>query len=770
MRDKMFSVYKRTFSIIGIGLWGVCVALLAYPAKDLTFNNDTWLEKDSPRRVHFDNFVDEFEKGESMLIIVELTETFFTDSLWESLYDFGKDLEAVDGVLDVQSPLQAVIIIDTGDALEIRPFQEAYRLGFLADMDAYRQTFNESPYRGRLLSDDERLVVFRLRADVVRNFAKRAHVVDGVRRVIADHHLTEQTYIVGDIALKHALNDATKNNFGKLLLYAALVLLFFLRFACGSWARAVWQWVVAAGVVAVSLGVMQLWDHSMNAVSLALPVMVAVIGIADGLHIMARWDMSGGDINRSDTGAILAQRLALTIEETWRPCLFASLTSAVGFGSFVVSELVPLSHFGMDAFVAILLAYPLIVSALWLWLPLEESFRMGRDGAPSPPQKAPQGIAWDWDAFTERVHRLSERYTRATLTLSMGSVLILVSGLSFLYTETNFLSVFFAESSRIKQGFNKVDDSLGGSGRVDVIVDKGRAEAYREVDAFDDVRRLSERFSVLPHVGNVESYLLPVGMVHRAFAGEDGFPKDDATLSQELLFLEFSRSESTRDVLASYVDFNYEKARLSLQTPDLDSHQLGALIESVRSVSGVDDTEDSESVIVTGFGVFIHTLSDHVLTTQAQSLLLTLSLIGLLLLAQFGLKVGAVGFCANLMPLAATGGLVSWLGYPYDFATILIASLTLGLCVDDTIHLLHHYKKHVSEGRGEAWARHHALRTTIAPIIWTSFLFCCGLAVIGLSELVVMQRFAAFTIFGLFMAIFSSIVFLPALLAWQKKT
>ena len=148
------------------------------------------------------------------------------------------------------------------------------------------------------------------------------------------------------------------------------------------------------------------------------------------------------------------------------------------------------------------------------------------------------------------------------------------------------------------------------------------------------------------------------------------------------------------------------------------------------------------------------------LHTQAVSILLTLLIIGALLLIQFGLRAGLCGLVANLLPLAATAGLVAWLNYPFDFAAILIAGVTLGLSVDDTIHFLHHYRRGASDT-----PRRHALGRTARPIAVTTLLFCCGLGVIAFSDLVVLRRFAAFAMFGMGAALASMLLFLPAALA-----
>ena len=152
----------------------------------------------------------------------------------------------------------------------------------------------------------------------------------------------------------------TKGGLVHILFFAFLVIVLFLLMILRSWLRAFLITLVALGAMISCLGWIVLFGHHMTALSLALPVLVVVIAIADALHIVARWS--------AYESLPMRQRFHKMVATTWLPCLSASVTSAIGFGAFVVSHIVPLHDFGIDAFVAILWAYPLIVVSMWFGL------------------------------------------------------------------------------------------------------------------------------------------------------------------------------------------------------------------------------------------------------------------------------------------------------------------------------------------------------------------------------------------------------------------
>jgi len=761
-RLERFFRTGRGARIVAVLIWCALAAAAAAHLPRLSFDNDTWLPAAHPLRAELESFRAAFEPDEALLVAVELPADFFTRGMTQSIRQLDAAIAALPAVRHVLSPATATTIIDRGDALEIISFGDALDKGFL-DADSFRQRFDRSPYAGKLLSADHRVAA--LRVAIERGGAEAramavAAVVDTVRRHVETHD-GAAAHFAGEAALKDELNRATRAQLPRLLALAALALAVFLRLACGNWRRAALVFTAAGAAVAACLGWLAARGWPMNAVLLALPVMVAVIAVADALHILARWDgLGGGEADDGHSDSDDASRLAATVRQTWLPCLGASVTSAVGFGAFAVSELIPLRHFGLASAAAILYAYPLIVGAVWggLWL------------APGLRRSPRPRIAWK--RLAAAAYQPSTAHAGRVALAALLIAALLGGGLITLRTETNFLTVFFAEDSRVRRAFDVVDAGLGGSGRVEVTL-HGGAAAFASAAALVQVNRLATRATAIDGVNHVDSYLLPVAMAHAAFVGgggnndETALPATDAALAQELLFLSLSRGEARRDVLSPYLDFDHSSARLSLQTVNLDSAALQQTLAATAAAAAdfkpaAVGATATESVTITGLNVFIHHLGRLVLRTQAFSIALTLAIIGALLLAQFGWRAGLCGFTVNLLPLAATAGLVAWLGHPFDFAAILIAGVTLGLSVDDTIHFLHHYRRGGDAGHGHAAAR--ALNRTARPIVITSALFCCGLAVVAASDLVVLRKFAAFTAFGITAALLATLVVLPALL------
>lgn len=737
----------------------LCAGLLAallIPAASLRFDSDRWLPDGHPMQRGLDYLAEEFQPGEGLAVLLRLPGDFFAlpNSARARIAKLGDSLAALPGVLELRSPLAARTIFRDSQTLQIRSFESALETGAIASAAEFRRRFRASPYDGLLLAGDGKTLAIEMRTDTRHRAEAREQLLRQVERTIVsagfalDASQPFAASLAGEAALNGRINRTLRSELLSLLAIGAAALAFFLAVALRSPGQVAALLICTAASVLQCLAAIALLGHSLTPVSLCLPLLAAVIAVADGLHILAIWNSQCGS---AQGAAPHGEALHQTIRRSWLPCLLASLSSAAGFGAFALSELIPLRHFGLDSMAAIALCFPTIVGVLWtaLWL--------------FPAQLGPAPAAQPGQAQHAllRLSALAAAHPRRVALAGLCASLLLAGLLGLARSETNFLSVFFRETSAIHRAFNLADRELGGSGGLDLVLGEAPGH-FRSLGAFQNVEALAAKLQSHPQVNRAESYLLPVSMVHRALrGGAEKLPGRADELAQELFFLDLSRGERERDLLGNYLDFDGASTRLRLRTPNLGSQQLGALIAFAQGEAARAAPE--ARLLVTGSGAHIHELSRYVLQTQRRSFLLTLALVGALFALWFGPRLGLAGLLANIFPVLAATASICALRIPFDFATVLVAGVTLGLSVDDSIHLLHHYRRARRAGKPPRSALSGSLRLVLRPVFLTSALFCLGLAVFFSSSLVILLKFAAFTIVGLLAALLSALVLLPAL-------
>ena len=334
-------------------------------------------------------------------------------------------------------------------------------------------------------------------------------------------------------------------------------------------------------------------------------------------------------------------------------------------------------------------------------------------------------------------------------------------------SESNLLDVFFKPSSDLYQAFDRVDDELGGSGVVSIVFKSDEEDYFRTYPPFRDVRDVETEIETLRAINMTESYSNPLGQIHRNLVtdGTD-YPQNEEQLAQEMLFSEWSRSAESRDVLAESVNFTFDSKHLRAYTPNLSSTELEDVVDKIETQMRLIDAQDLPPPVFTGHSVFFSQLSGYILNTQFTTVILTFVFIFIILIFEFNTRLAMAGMIACSLPILITMGTIAALGFPFDFATVIIASVTMGLSIDDTIHILHRYQHHlVDEHKSQRLSLRQALFIPGRPIVQSTFLFCFGAGVFLSSDLVMLQRFASFTMMGLVLALLGAVLLLPSLLS-----
>jgi diguanylate cyclase (GGDEF)-like protein len=168
---------------------------------------------------------------------------------------------------------------------------------------------------------------------------------------------------------------------------------------------------------------------------------------------------------------------------------------------------------------------------------------------------------------------------------------------------------------------------------------------------------------------------------------------------------------------------------------------------------------------LTGFGMVISASSDHLTRGQINSLSLTMFSIALIMLVLFlSYKVGLIAVLPNLFPIVVNFGIMGWLGIELSMATSLIASVAIGLAVDDTIHYLvrfnHEFRKDLDDRRAMRAALMHMGR----PIIYTTITISLGFAVLLFSSFKPTAIFGGMMIITMLSALAGDLILLPALM------
>lgn len=552
--------------------------------------------------------------------------------------------------------------------------------------------------------------------------------------------------IAGQPVLNHALDESSlevrDRFFPALVALSALLVLLAVREP-----RAVLVAMLFVGAVeGILLGAMGRAGVALNLVLVILPPVLFVVALATAVHLLLAW-----------RGARAAGRdAASAVGSAWREkgwaVLFTGVTTLIGFGSLATSRVPPVRELGLWAAAGL----ALLTLAAFTLLPALVMELKGR--APRP---RPTAFERRLAVFGRRAGRSSARHRLRILAAGALLAAAGLAGLPRIELETNALR-YLAPTHPARSAIETLEKRGFGSSTVELVLARDRG-GWAEPEALARLGELGARLEREPLVLSSASAALIVEQATGVLAG--GGPPDEADRLDALD--ELLLSPAGRSDLAPFLDREARHARLTLFTRTVGFEQLEPLLERVRSAAAASFPD--AAITVTGQYPLLQRVQRRLFSTLASSLGLTL----LCILVVFRLLLGSNrltlrAMVPNLLPVLVVLGSMGWLGVPLDLATVMVASVVLGLAVDDTLHTLGHHRE-LAPRHGAHAAVAGTLERTAPAYVLTGLVLGLGFAACTLSDFAPTARFGALAALGIASAVLLDLSLLPALLAGPDR-
>jgi predicted RND superfamily exporter protein len=197
----------------------------------------------------------------------------------------------------------------------------------------------------------------------------------------------------------------------------------------------------------------------------------------------------------------------------------------------------------------------------------------------------------------------------------------------------------------------------------------------------------------------------------------------------------------------------------------LDNEQLDGLVQRLKNSIEPMCEKAGLSIYFTGFSIMFSNLNDRLIKSQINSFTISFLLIFIMiLLFTRNWLLALLGMIPNVLPVTTTLGIIGFLGVKLDVATVLIAAISLGIAVDDTIHLIHAIISNQKQGKRMPDCLSIAIQHVGRPLVLTSVILIGGFSVMMFSNFLPLVYFGAFVSLNVLFAILYDIILLPALL------
>ena len=514
-------------------------------------------------------------------------------------------------------------------------------------------------------------------------------------------------------------------------------------------------WLALAPLVTVLLadvwvmGVLVASGETLNVLSVLVPTLVVVIGVADGVHIVSRYREELGD--SSDRAAAMGR----TMRHMVLPCFLTTFTTAAGFGSLLVAETSVIRAFGVQCAVAMVLTFFAIVSMLPVLLAFIPAGRVRAVGRPREHGSAP---------MLDAIHRTV--VARPGRTLGVTALLTAAAASIGLQVQTNSsLLEMYREGMPTWHAIHLVESELAGVIPVMVHIE-GEPGSMLDPDMLSAIETIEAAVATAGPTRWTASPASAVRVLHETLTGESTLPDAADLISQEVLLAEISGDRSLEAVLSP----DRSQARVLATLTDAGGRVYVPLRDDLQAAADAAVSGSGAVATVTGDGFLAASGVDRLITDLLASLGLVFGIITLTFAVLLrDLKLAIVAAVPNLVPLLFTLATLVAMGADLQTSNVVSFTVAVGLAVDDTIHYLVRYKQERESGIGLDEALRRTTRGAGHAIIVTSVLLIVGFGVLATDDLTSTRHFGVLSSVTMAAAVLGDLFLLPALLKLVER-
>ncbi|MEA2049864.1 MAG: efflux RND transporter permease subunit [Campylobacterota bacterium] len=513
---------------------------------------------------------------------------------------------------------------------------------------------------------------------------------------------------------------------------------------------------------------------SSNFISLQLIMNMSLV-----VHLIIKYK----ELNSKELDTSQYTLLLQTVTSMAKPSFFVVITTMAGFSSLVFSGILPIITFGWMMSIGIVvslittfLLFPIIM------LFFKKSFVVH--------------YKLDKEPFTLKIASIAYTNQKIILFITILVVLFSISGATKLRVENSFID-YFKQDTQIYQGMKLIDQKLGGTTPLDIVVTfKDNSDEIEDIDLVnssnnqyeeDELDSFEDEFeetiedkenywftqAKMERIEKIHKYmdsLEPIGKVLSLYTVakigktlNDGEELD--TLSLALLYQELP-NEYKKLLLTPYVDIENNMVRISTRIKDsMPNLKRDELLKKIDKELSTIINPKYEEIKISNLLVIYNNMLQSLFDSQIKTIGVVVFILFIMFFILFkNLKIAVIAMISNTIPVGVIFGFMGYMDIPLDMMTITIAAISIGIAVDDTIHYIYRFKEELEKNNNKKDAMYNAHKSIGTAMFYTSTIIMIGFSILVLSSYIPTIYFGLLTMIAMFMAIVADLLLLPVLL------
>jgi predicted RND superfamily exporter protein len=744
----------RPKTVIGLAIILTILFGLQFPRVTIDTDPENMLEVDQQDRVLYNRVKKDFGIHDLIVVgIVDEKGIFRPESL-ERVGKITSEILKIKGVIieDVLSLTTTDNVKSAGGLLSIHPvMREIPRT--LESIDQLRLDIKENPFlHEKIASADGTAIALYIpiqKKDMSYRIARQ------IQTVIEQELLPGQTYhLAGLPVAEDTFGHEMFIQMGVVapLAFMVIMILVFLLFRKIAFLLPVAMTAMFAVIWA--MGLLIGTGNTVHIMSSMIPVFLMPIAILDDIHILSEF---------FDRYKVLGDKRDAFLEgmrPLYRPMLFTSLTSAVGFASLALADIPPVRVFGLfvafGIMAALILSITMVPAVISLMSDEKLKKILPKEGSDS---------ASIFDRVLKPVGRFA--FSRARTVLILGLVLLAVGISGVMQIQINDNPVKWFKKGHPMRVADTVMNRLFGGTYMAYVVAKGKdpemIKSPEVVEYLDRVQTKLEGNSLVGKTSSVADIVKRINLV--LHDNEKTYYKvpDSKEAVGQFLFL-FQSSGDPND-LDNFVDQEARQANIWIQMKGGDNQQMSEVESDLEGFVRTNPPPNGIALHWSGLTYINKVWQDLMVFGMLKAILGSFIVVFLLMVVQFrSLILGILSMVPLSISILVSYGLIGWAGKDYDMPIAVCSSLSLGLGIDFAIHFLQRFRVNYAESKNLEETNHYMFGEPGRAIARNAIVISLGFLPLVLSSLTPYVTVGTF--FALLMAFstISTLILLPAAL------
>ena len=509
------------------------------------------------------------------------------------------------------------------------------------------------------------------------------------------------------------------------------------------------------------IGLLGLLNWQVTVISSNFISLMLILTLSMNIHLIVRYrQLSSSCTNQYDA-------ISMTTRQMVRPCLYTALTTIVAFSSLIFSDIKPVIDFGymmtFGLIVTFVTSFILLPSILLLLKKVET-------------HEAANSQFW----FTKLLANLTINKGKYIMFITITILLSTIYGISQLRVENSFIN-YFKSNTEIYKGMKQIDEKLGGTTPLDIIIKFEDPVQVSSDDEFGDglldddsdiesqwftikkinkIKKVHDYLDSLPEIGKVLSLASTIRVAEKLNGDEEL-----NSMEMALLYKRVPVEVKTMAV-TPYISIESNEARISARILDSKADlRRNDLIDKIKHDMEKKLDFKKESYFLTGILILYNNMLQSLFDSQILSLGFVMAGIFLMFMILFkSVALSIIGIIPNLLAATFVLGLMGLINLPLDMMTITIAAIAIGIAVDNSIHYIYRFREEYESTKDYELSLYRSHDSIGRAIFFTSITIIFGFSILVLSNFVPTIIFGLLTGLAMLIALLAVLTLLPKLL------